>query len=78
MIFMISRNYSWKIVLILNFGKLFAKLNYDVRLKQLEKLKKRVIVVRWSKYFYEIFQKKNLMPKQMNICFMFFVLYWKI
>ena len=46
----------------MNFGKLFAKFNYDVRsqLRLLKKLKKTLIVVRWSKYFYEICQKKNI------------------
>ena len=50
----------------MNFGKLLAKLNNDVRLqlRLLVKLKKRLIVGRWLKYFCEICQIKNLMPKQ--------------
>ena len=53
----------------MNFGKPLAKLNNDVRsqLRLLEKIKKRLILVRWSKYFYEICQKKNLMPKHIKI-----------
>ena len=53
----------------MNFGKLLAELNNDARphLRELEKLKKRLIVVIWFKYFYEICQKKNLMPKHIKM-----------
>ena len=59
----------------MNFGKLLAKLNNDVRLqlRLLEKLKEILIVVRWSKYFYEICQKKNLMPKDIKKYSIYFI-----
>ena len=49
----------------MEYSKLLVKLNNNVRsqFRLLERLKKRLIIVRWSKYFYEIFQKKKLMPK---------------
>ena len=53
----------------MNFGKLLAKLNNDIKteVRHLEKLKKKLIKLRWSKCFYETCQKKNLMPKHINI-----------
>ena len=40
----------------MNFGKLLAKLNNDIKTE-----------VRWSKCFYETCQEKNLMPKHIKI-----------
>ena len=43
------------------FYKLLGKLNNVAKsqVRQLEKLKKRLIAVRWSNYFYEICYKNN-------------------
>ena len=45
----------------MNFGKLLAKLNNDIKtqVRHLEKLKKKLIKLRWSKCFYETCQKKK-------------------
>ena len=53
----------------MNFGKLLAKLNNDIKteVRHLEKLKKKLINLRWSKCFYETCQEKNLMPKHIKI-----------
>ena len=46
----------------MNFGKLLAKLNNDIKtqVRHLEKLKKKLIKLRWSKFFYETCQKNNI------------------
>ena len=45
----------------MNFGKLLAKLNNDIKteVRHLEKLKKKLINLRWSKCFYETCQEKK-------------------
>ena len=53
----------------MHFGKLLIKLNNVTRiqLRQLEKLKKQLIVAKWSKYFFEICHKNKLIPKHIKI-----------
>ena len=52
-----------------SFGNLPIKINPALRkeLRRLEKLKKQLIGVNWSKYFSEICITNNLMPKHINI-----------
>ena len=53
----------------MNFGKLLAKLNNDVRsqLRQLEKLKKSSITVRWSKISMKYATRRNIIHYIHNI-----------
>ena len=46
----------------MNFGKLLVKLNKDIKteVRHLEKLKKKLIKLRWSKCLYETCQKKKI------------------